>query len=95
MLLIDTVRIGVLSQTFAAGVNFYKNKLLNLKSAVSVAITITIDSIIGAKIAIEINQNILKNIIAFAMLIVLFMIFFKPEKWLTKKSLKIKYKYKF
>jgi len=81
-----TVRIGVLPQTFAAGLNFYKNKLLNIKNATFIAIPITIGSIIGAKIAIEINQDILKNIIGFAMLFILFVLFFKPEKWIKQKK---------
>ncbi len=90
-----TIRIGVLPQTFAAGVNFYRNKLLNFKNAISVAIPITFGSIIGAKFAIEINQDILKYIIAIAMLGVLLMIFIKPEKWLSKNKKDFKYKYKF
>lgn len=84
-----TVRIGVLPQTFAAGINFYKHKLLNLKSAIFIAIPITIGSIIGAEIAIEINQSILKNIIGIAMIFILIIIFFKPEKWIENKSYKV------
>jgi len=81
-----TVRIGVLPQTFAAGINFYKNKLLNLKNAAYIAIPITLGSILGAQIAITINQEILKNIIGIAMLLILFSIFFKPEKWIAQKE---------
>jgi len=81
-----TVRIGVIPQTFAAGINFYKNKLLNIKSAFYIAIPITIGSILGAQIAISINQENFKTVIGIAMLIVLFFIFFKPEKWIKNKQ---------
>lgn len=89
-----TVRIGVIPQTFAAGLNFYKNKLLNLKSAFYIAIPITIGSVVGAQIAVSINQEIFKIVIGIAMLIVLFFMFLKPEKWIKGEHLQKETKHK-
>ncbi len=89
-----TVRIGVIPQTFAAAINFYKHKLLNIKSALYIAVPITIGSILGAEIAVNIDQEIFKKVIGIAMLIILFFIFFKPEKWINGRSQEIKVKYK-
>ncbi|NOZ33707.1 MAG: sulfite exporter TauE/SafE family protein [Chlorobi bacterium] len=84
-----TVRIGVIPQTFAAGLNFYKHKLLNIKNAVFIAVPITIGSVLGAEIAVNINQEIFKKVIGIAMLIILFFVIFKPEKFLKGEVSKI------
>ena len=89
-----TVRIGVIPQTFAAAFNFYKHKLLDIKSALYIAVPITIGSIAGAQIAVSIDQEIFKKVIGAAMIIILFFIFFKPEKWIKGKSQETKVKHK-
>jgi len=89
-----TVRVGVIPQTFAAAVNFYKHKLLNIKSALYIAVPITIGSITGAQIAVSIDQEIFKKVIGIAMIIILFFIFFKPEKWIKDKRSEKKVKHK-
>ncbi len=88
-----TVRIGVMPQTLAASLNFYKHKLLNIKSALFIAIPITLGSIAGAEIAVNIDQEIFKKVIGVAMIIILFFIFFKPEKWIKSKETKTKVKH--
>jgi len=90
-----TVRIGVIPQTFAAALNYYRHKLLDLKSAVYIAIPGTIGSVLGAQIAVSINQEIFKKVIGIAMLIILFFIIFKPEKFLKGKTSKTPGKHRF
>ena len=89
-----TVRIGVIPQTFAAAFNFYKHKLLNIKSALYIAVPITIGSVAGAQIAVSIDQEIFKKVIGAAMIIILFFIFFKPEKRIKVKNKETKVKHK-
>ncbi len=89
-----TVRIGVIPQTFAAALNFYKHKLLDLKSALFIAVPITIGSVAGAQIAVSINQELFKKVIGIAMLIILFFIIFKPEKFLKNKNAEAKIKHR-
>lgn len=88
-----TIRIGVLTQTFAAGFNFYKKKYLDLRKAVFIAVPITIGSIVGAEIAININQEVFKKIIGGAVILMLFFVFYKPERWVkeTKKEQVVKW----
>ena len=90
-----TIRIGVITQTLAASINFKRNKLLNIKNALFIAIPITVGSVLGAEIAININQEIFKKIIGVAMIFMLFFIFYKPEKWIeaTKSETEIKNKW--
>jgi uncharacterized protein len=89
-----TVRIGVIPQTFAAALNFYKHKLLDIKSAAFIAVPITIGSVIGAQTAVSINQEVFKKVIGGAMIVILFFIIFKPEKFLKGKASGIKTAYK-
>lgn len=89
-----TVRIGVIPQTFVAALNFYKHKLLDLKSAAYIAIPITIGSVVGAQIAVSINQEVFRKVIGAAMIVILFFIIFKPEKFLKRKSKETKIKHK-
>ncbi len=89
-----TVRIGVIPQTFSAALNFYKHKLLDIKSALYIAVPITIGSVAGAQIAVSIDQEIFKKVIGVTMIVILFFIFFKPEKWIKGKSQETKVKHK-
>lgn len=89
-----TVRIGVIPQTFAAAYNFYKHKLLDLKSAAYIAIPITTGSVAGAQIAVSINQEVFRKVIGAAMIVILFFIIFKPEKFLKGKSKEMQIKHK-
>ncbi len=90
-----TVRIGVIPQTFAAGLNFYKHKLLDVKNALFIAVPITVGSVLGAEIAVNIDQEIFKKVIGIAMIIILFFIIFKPEKFLKGKNTNIKTKHRY
>ncbi len=77
-----TVRIGVIPQTFAASWNFYREGILKLRSALYISIPITLGSVAGAEIAVNINQNLFKYIIGGAVLIMLFFVIYKPQRWL-------------
>lgn len=81
-----TVRIGVVPQTLAATITFYRKNKLELKKAWAVAIPITIGSIAGAEIAVNINQEVFKKIIGAAMVLMIFFIFYKPERWVKGKE---------
>ncbi len=90
-----TVRIGVIPQTFAATLKFHKHKLLDIKSAIPLALAITAGSIVGAQIAVSINPEIFRKIIGAAMIIILFFLIFKPEKFLKGKVYEKREKIKF
>jgi uncharacterized membrane protein YfcA len=81
-----SIRLGVVTQTLAAGINFHKKKMLNLKYAVYIAIPITLGSIVGAEIAVNINQELFKKVIGFAMIIMIYFLLHKPEKWIKERD---------
>ncbi len=77
-----SVRLGVVPQTFAAAWNFYRKGKLELRNAFLISLPITLGSVVGAGIAVNINQDVFQKIIGVSMLIMLFFIFYKPEKWI-------------
>lgn len=83
-----SIRIGVVTQTMAAGYNFHRKKTLDLAKAVYIAVPITLGSIAGAEIAVNINQEIFKKIIGAAVVLMLFFLFYKPERWVKEQNKK-------
>jgi len=84
-----TIRMGVVLQTLAAAFTFYKKNTLNIRYGFLLAIPVTVGSVIGAQTAVTINKDVFENIAASVMLIMLFFIVLKPEKWIKEQSDKV------
>jgi len=87
-----TIRLGVIMQTLASTLNFKRHNALDWKKGFKLAIPVVIGSIVGAQIATEINEAIFEKILAGILLIMLFFIFYKPERWLKSQVQKIQSK---
>lgn len=81
-----TNRIGVLFQSFVSVRNFRKFKVLDLKKGLWLALPAVIGSIIGAWIAVDLNEDIIEKAIAVILLIMLFFILYKPQRWIKEKK---------
>ncbi len=77
-----TNRIAILMQTFTAVSSFRKQKVLESKKAVLLAIPAAAGSVLGAFIAVDINEVIFERAFAIIMLVMLVFILFKPQKYL-------------
>lgn len=87
-----TIRLGVIMQTLTSTLNFKKHNTLDWKKGFKLAIPVVIGSIVGAQIAVEINEAVFEKILAGVLLIMLFFIFYRPEKWLRGQIQKIQSK---
>lgn len=87
-----TIRLGVIMQTLAATLNFKKHGKLEWRKGFVLGIPVVLGSITGAKIAVEINEGLFEKILAIILLVMLFFIFYKPEKWLKGQLHKIQQK---
>ncbi|MCG8412346.1 MAG: sulfite exporter TauE/SafE family protein [Bacteroidales bacterium] len=87
-----TIRLGVIMQTLASTLNFKKHKALDWKKGFKLALPVVIGSIIGAQIAIEINKAVFEKILACILIVMLFFIFYRPERWLKNQIQKIESK---
>lgn len=87
-----TIRLGVIMQTLASTLNFKKHNALDWKKGFKLALPVVVGSVIGAQIAVEINEVIFEKILAGILLIMLFYIFYRPERWLKGQLKKIQNK---
>ena len=81
-----TNRIAILIQNIAAVGSFRQQKVLDHKKGFWLAIPATIGSIIGAWIAVDLNEAVIEKAIAVVMLIMMFVILYKPQRWLKGKE---------
>jgi uncharacterized membrane protein YfcA len=81
-----TNRIGILFQTLTATTSFRQQKVLDLKKAGKLAFPAIIGSLLGAWIAVDINEEILEKAIGVIMLMMLIFIFYKPQKYIYGRA---------
>ena len=87
-----TIRLGVIMQTLASTLNFKRHNALDWRKGFKLALPVVIGSVVGAQIATEINEAVFEKILAGILLIMLFFIFYKPERWLKNQVQKIQSK---
>jgi uncharacterized membrane protein YfcA len=78
-----TNRVAILMQNIVAVGSFRQQKVLDLRGGLMLAIPAVIGSIIGAEIAVDIQEQILRKVIGGLMLFMLLVILVKPRRWLT------------
>jgi uncharacterized membrane protein YfcA len=77
-----TNRIGVLLQTAVAVPTMQRRKPANLKGAWWIFLIGTIGAVIGARLAVELNEDMMEMAIGSLMIIMLLVILVKPNRWL-------------
>lgn len=81
-----TNRIAIAVQTLTASTSFRQQKVLDTRKGIILGIPALIGSIVGALIAVDINESVFEKAIAVIMLIMLVFIIYKPQKWLSGKE---------
>lgn len=81
-----TNRIAILLQNVIGVQTFRKKKVLDLKTDYRLAVPAVVGSVFGALIAVEMNVDLLKKIIAVLMVFMLFIIVIKPEVWVKERA---------
>jgi len=77
-----TNRVGVLLQNLVSTGSFAQQKVLDLKYGLMLSAPAVVGSVIGAQIAVELNEEMMRRAIGVVMVIMLFVILFKPDRWL-------------
>lgn len=86
-----TNRIAVVLQNITSVATFRHKKLLDTRKAIWLSVPTVIGSIIGAQLSIEIDEATFRKAIGVVMLLMIFFIISKPDKWL-KGQLKLQEK---
>lgn len=81
-----THRIAAAFQTITSVSTFRAKKVLEWKKGLVLAIPVIIGSIAGARVAIEINEAIFEKIVAVVMVLIMFLILLKPQRWVEGKQ---------
>ncbi|MDF1547617.1 MAG: sulfite exporter TauE/SafE family protein [Bacteroidales bacterium] len=82
-----TVRLGVIMQAIANSIQFYKKGQLDLVKGLFISIPVTLGSIIGAEIAVNIDIRIFEKVIGLALLFMLFLLFYNSDRWIKGKKI--------
>jgi len=77
-----TLRIAILLQNIVGVSSFKKQKVFETKDGIWLAIPAIIGSIIGAQLAININEELMTKTIGFILVFLFFMIMYKPDAWI-------------
>ncbi len=79
-----TNRISIFFQTLSSVGSFTRQKMFTDLRPVWLAIPATFGAIIGAYVAVDVNTRVIEIAMATAMVIMVFFLFYKPDKWLKE-----------
>ena len=81
-----TNRIAILLQNVVGVSSFKQQKVFNYKDGIWLAIPAIIGSILGAILAVDIDEELMEKFIAGLLVFMFFFILYKPERWLKGKA---------
>ena len=81
-----TNRIAIAIQNLVAVSSFKQQKVLDAKKGIWLAIPAVVGSVIGAMIAVDINEEVFEKAIAVIMIIMLVFIIYKPQNWIKERT---------
>ena len=79
-----TNRVGVFTQTLATTYGFHRNGRLKMDRSKLYMISTVIGAVIGVIISTKVSNEQFKSVFRFLMIIMLFVILIKPQKWLRE-----------
>jgi uncharacterized membrane protein YfcA len=79
-----TNRISIFFQTFSSVGSFTRQKMFTNLRPVWLGIPATIGAIMGAYLAVDVNTRVIEIAMSVAMVVMLFFLFYKPDKWLKQ-----------
>jgi len=81
-----TNRIGILLHNIVGTVTFRQHKMLNFREGLRIGIPATFGSLIGAQIAINLNEAVMTKTIGGLLVIMFFLILLNPDRWIKSRE---------
>ncbi|MDX1523332.1 MAG: sulfite exporter TauE/SafE family protein [Anaerolineae bacterium] len=81
-----TNRIGVLFQTLVSTESFRSSQVLDMRGGLILSVPAVIGALVGAQIAVNLNETVMRRTIGVLMLVMLVVILVRPNRWLAGKS---------
>ncbi len=82
-----TNRISIFFQTLSSVSSFTRQKMFTDLRPVWLAVPATVGAVLGAYLAVDVNTRVIEIAMAAAMVIMLFFLFYKPDKWLKENPM--------
>ncbi len=76
-----TNRIGVFVQSLVSSTSFKKQKLFTVREGLRMSLPALAGALLGSLIAVRINERIMELLIGGLLIIMFFIILYKPEQW--------------
>jgi uncharacterized membrane protein YfcA len=80
-----TNRISIFFQTLSSVGSFTRQKMFNNLRPVYLSVPATIGAILGAYLAVDVDTRVIEIAMAVSMVIMLFFLFYKPDRWMKEK----------
>lgn len=77
-----TNRIAILLQNIVGVSSFKKQKVFEFRDGIGIGIFAILGSILGAFLAVDINEKVFENVIGGLLIFMIVLIFIKPNRWL-------------
>ncbi|MGE5424392.1 MAG: sulfite exporter TauE/SafE family protein [Syntrophothermus sp.] len=84
-----TNRISIFFQTLSSVGSFTRQKMFDNLKPVWLGIPATIGSVLGAYLAVDVNEKTIEIAMMAAMIIMVFFLFYKPDKWLKENPVRL------
>ena len=76
-----TLRIAILMQNIVGVASFKKRKIFKFKEGIGLALPAIVGSILGAAFAVNINEDIMEKTIGAVLIVLFFIVLYKPDVW--------------
>lgn len=83
-----TNRIAVILQNAVSVFNFYRDKKLDVQKAIYCTVPVALGSLLGSNLSIIVNDTIFVVSFVIIMVVMLLLMFIKPDKWLVGDAAK-------
>ena len=87
-----TNRIAILLQSFVGVSSFKQQKVFEFREGIWLSVPAVIGSVIGALLAVDLDEKTMTRAIGGLMIVMFFLIIFKPEAWVKGQAGKIRAK---
>ncbi len=87
-----THRIAAVFQTLTSSASFRQQKVLPIRKAVTLGIPVALGSILGARIAVDFDEALFREVVAGVMAILLVLLLLRPKEWLKGRAHLVKSK---
>lgn len=85
-----TNRIAILLQNIVGVSSFYKAKVLDVKTGLQYGLYALIGSLLGAQIAVELNDEIMEKVIGGLFIVMFIIVLLRPNAWIKGKAGNVK-----